>query len=269
MIAATAKYLRQNTITLPLFVVLCVQRRSFARSSTWHVGIDRFARAALDVGPQSLGLCVSPLGGGGEALSTVLSTFVMAQRVKDSGARVVAWRQGFYGPGLVAAGLDGYECGIGMREGTDVARLRSARKPRKPETDKPTQAAAAGVYMAGLGRSFKRSVAAVLFDHHALRSQLVCDDRRCCPKGATTMLDDPRRHAVRARARQLRQLDSMPHSPWRLHDISKDAYAAALLGAKANEVLSAAGETVRIKTAGYEALARTAELLGRNEQAIA
>ena len=61
----------------------------------------------------------------------------------------------------------------------------------------------------------------------------------------------------------------MPHIPWRLHDVSRDAYAAALLASKANEVLAAAGVTTRIKTAGYEALAQTADLLGRDERAIA
>jgi hypothetical protein len=147
--------------------------------------------------------------------------------------------------------------------------MRSARKPRTPDPTALKRPPAAGVYTSGLGRSLQRPVATVLFDHHALRSQLVCDDRRCCPKGSNSMLEDPRRHAVRARARQLRQIDSMPHIPWRLHDVSKDAYAAALLASKANEVLAAAGEAMRIKTAGYEALAQTADLLGRNEQAIA
>ena len=83
------------------------------------------------------------------------------------------------------------------------------------------------------------------------------------------MLEDPRPHAVRARGRQLRHIESMPHTPWRLHDVSKEAYAAALLASKANEVLAAAGETTRIKTDGYEALAQTADLLGRNQQAVA
>ena len=269
MIAATARYLRQNSITLPLFVVLCVQRRAFASQCVWGVGIDRFASAALDVGPQSLALCVSPMGSGEEKLSTVLSTFTMAQRMKDTGARVVAWRQGFYGPGMVAAGLDGYETGIGLREGTNIASLRNARKPRDPDPDARRRAASPGVYLAGLGRSFQRPIAKVLFEHHALRSQLMCDDRRCCPKGGSSMLDDPRPHAVRARARQLRHIESMPHASWRLHDVSKEAYASALLASKANEVLAAAGETTRIKTDGYEALAQTADLLGRNEQAVA
>jgi len=269
MIALTAKYLRQNSMVLPLFVVLCVQRRGFASQRTWHDGIERFARTAVDVGPQALGLCVSPMGSGEEKLSTVLSTFTMAQRLKDTGARVVAWRQGFYGPGLVAAGLDGYETGIGLREATNIANLRSARKPRIPDPAKRKRAASAGIYMPGLGRSLSRDVATMLFEHHVLRSQLVCDDRRCCPKGASSTLEDPRPHAVRARARQLRHIDSMPHTAWRLHDVSKDAYAAALLASKANEVLATAGQTTRIKTAGYEALAQTADLLGQNHQAIA
>jgi hypothetical protein len=35
------------------------------------------------------------------------------------------------------------------------------------------------------------------------------------------MLEDPRPHAVRARGRQLCHIESMPHTPWRLHDLSK------------------------------------------------
>jgi hypothetical protein len=40
----------------------------------------------------------------------------------------------------------------------------------------------------------------------------------------------------------------------------------ALLASKANELLAAAGETTRIKTDGYEALAQTADVLGRNQE---
>jgi hypothetical protein len=271
LINGTARFLHANQLNLPLMVLLCAQRQGFAPKSTWNAGIDRFARAALEVGPQSIGLCLSPLGSGKESLSVVLSSFVLAQRLKTTGVRVIAWRQGLFGLGLVAAGLDGYECGIGLNEASNISALRANRRPRKPEdVDKPSQAASAGVYFAELTRSLQRPTARMLLAQDSpLRARLVCADRRCCPKGVATMLEDPRRHAVRARARQLRELDAMPHTPWRLHAISKDAYASALIAQKANELLAGHGEKTRLAAKAYEAMAEAADLLSRDSRAIA
>ncbi len=83
------------------------------------------------------------------------------------------------------------------------------------------------------------------------------------------MLEDPRPHAVRARARQLREIDAMPHTSWRLYAASKDAYASALMAQKANELLASRGERTKVATKAYEALGQVADLLGRDERAIA
>lgn len=54
---------------------------------------------------------------------------------------------------------------------------------------------------------------------------------------------------------------------WRLHQIAKDARAAADLAVQANEVLQDAGIPEKIGTTSYDSLARVAEFLREAESA--
>ncbi len=125
----TVRFLREAKINLPLIAVLAGSHRGFARSAMFGDGIDRFAMTALNFGPQMLAFALSPNGTGDEGQGKVLQLFTAAQRLKTTGATVIAWRQGFYGPGLVAAGLDGYETGTGVGERTNFASSYSNVKP--------------------------------------------------------------------------------------------------------------------------------------------
>jgi hypothetical protein len=125
-IQRTAGYLQKAAIQLPLSPVLCAQLQSFSAQTTWDVGLDRFAAAALDAGASSMAICLSPAGAGTDGYGKVMRLFQAAERSKEHGLPVVAWRQGIYGPALIAAGLDGYECGLGTGEQTDIARHASA-----------------------------------------------------------------------------------------------------------------------------------------------
>lgn len=266
LLRLTARHLRENHPGMPLVAVLCGAHRGFARQQSFAQGIDRFAAAALDLGPQTLALCLSPNGKGDEGEAKVTQLFMAAQRLKASGAHVIAWRQGLYGPALVAAGLDGYETGIGVQERTNMAAYASSRKPGCRDGQRgPTPTP---VYLEVLGRSVLSPVAACLFETRALKAELVCRDVRCCALGAETMLNAGRRHhAVRTRARTLRDLDQMPHGAWRLQQVSKDAYAASLTARRANDALAAANVTGAIATKGYESLGKVADILCRNAQA--
>ncbi|MEJ7784890.1 MAG: hypothetical protein WKF96_08810 [Solirubrobacteraceae bacterium] len=268
LLRLTARYLRLNHSGMPLVAVLCGTHAGFARLPTFRNGIDAFAAAALDLGPQTLALCLSPNGAGDEGEAKVLQLFTAAQRLKASGASVIAWRQGFYGPALVAAGLDGYETGIGVQERTNMASYATTRKPGCRDRDRA--ASPTPVYFEVLGRSVLSPVAACLFESRALKAELVCRDVRCCAHGAETMLGAGRRpHAVRTRARTMRELEQMPHGAWRLQQTSKDAYAASLTARRANEALSSAGLSAKIPTKGYESLGKICDLLGRNATAHA
>jgi hypothetical protein len=165
---------------------------------------------------------------------------------------VIAWRQGAYGPALVAAGLDGYECGMGIGEHSNVRNFITTRKPREKES---SPFAAQGIYIHALRRSVPPKVARVLLDDRRLRGRLICDSIRCCPRGADSMLDSKgRRHAVRARARDLRELAEIPNPAWRLNHIAKQAASSYVTATKANEILAATDLPNRIKTEGYAAL---------------
>ncbi len=111
-IQRTAGYLEEAGIRLPLSPVLCAQLQSFSPQTVWSVGLDRFAAVALESGAASMAICLSPAGAGTDGYGKVMRLFEAAGRTKEHGLPVLAWRQGIYGPALVAAGLDGYECGL-------------------------------------------------------------------------------------------------------------------------------------------------------------
>ena len=176
---------------------------------------------------------------------------------------MIAWRQGIYGRALVAAGLDGYETGIGTREQSNIAAVIASRKPPKHPAPRTT-GGLPGVYLEPLGRSVSSKVAETLLGTRAMRPKVMCDDDRCCPDGAGSTLDHRAAHAVRTRARQLFALEALP-GPWRLHQIAKDARAAAALAVQANRVLAETPLSDRIHPDGMDALARVAEFLGERD----
>lgn len=261
-IARTARRMRTDGVALPLMAVLCVQLRGFAHSTGWRRALDRFAAAAIEVGPQAVGLHFSPLGDGRESYSKLLDLHVAARHLRSAGVPTIAWRQGVYGPALVAAGLDGYECGMGIGEQTNVASFLNGRKPRKDTDGHKTSFAGHMIYIPALRRSVLPKVARALFDDRRLRGRVICDSVRCCPKGADSMLASKGRpHAVRSRARELSELVEMPSESWRLNHIAKQAASAHVTATKANEVLAQAGLAERVKTEGYASLEQVAEQL--------
>jgi hypothetical protein len=257
---ATARYMSRTGLALPVVPVLCAQLKGLGAEKSWEAGIDRFANAALDLGPEAIAVCLSPAGGGRDSYNKVLRLFAAIRRVKQTGIRVIAWRQGIYGPGLVSAGIDGYETGVGTRELSNIAGVINSRRPPKPGK-KRTGGAALGIYLEPLRRSVPSGVGEILLGHQGMRPKVMCDDERCCPNGAASTLDQRRQHAIRSRAREMANLESQPHSSWRLHQTAKDADAAAQLAVQANEVLKAAGVRERIGTSGYGALAQVADFL--------
>jgi hypothetical protein len=257
---ATARNMSKAGLALPVMPVFCAQLKGLGAEKTWTEGIDRFTKTALDLGPEALAVCLSPAGGAGDSYSKVLRLFAATRRIKQSGVRVIAWRQGIYGLGLVAAGLDGYETGVGTRERTDLSAVINSRKPPQPGK-KRSGGAPLGIYLEPLRRSFSSAVGETLLGHRGMRPKVMCDDERCCPNGAASTLDQRRQHAIRTRARELAALEAQPHTSWRLHQVAQDARAAGQLAVQANDVLKAAGIGQRIGTSGYQSLAQVADFL--------
>jgi hypothetical protein len=257
---ATARYMSKSGIALPVLPVFCAQLKGLGAEKTWADGVDRFTKAALDLGPEAIAVCLSPSGAAGDSYNKVVRLFAAVRRIKQSGIRVIAWRQGIYGLGLVAAGLDGYETGVGTRERSDLSAVINSRKPPKPGK-KRSGGAPLGIYLEPLRRSFSSTVGETLLGHRGIRPKVMCDDERCCPNGAASTLDQRRQHAIRTRARELATLEAQPHMSWRLHQIAQDARAAGQLAVQANDVLKEAGISQKIGIAGYESLARVADFL--------
>lgn len=257
---ATARYMTRTGLALPVVPVFCAQLKGLGAEKSWAAGIDRFAKAALDLGPEALAVCLSPAGAGDDSYNKVLRLFAAIRRVKQTGTRVIAWRQGIYGAALVAAGIDGYETGIGTRERSNLAGVIGSRKPPKPGV-KRSGGAPLGIYLEPLRRSVPSAIGEILLGHRGMRPKVMCDDERCCPNGAASTLDQRRHHAIRTRAREMAALEEQPHTSWRLHQIAKDARAGAQLAVQANDVLKEAGISQRIGTAGYDSLARVADFL--------
>lgn len=258
-IARTAKRMRAEGISLPLVPILCAQLQGFAHRPGWQAALDRFASAAIDIGPQAIGLFLSPVGTGDESYSKVLDLLVAGRHLSSFGVPVLAWRQGAYGPALVASGLSGYECGMGIGESSNARGYLNQHKPREK---KGSGFSAQGTYLPALGRSVPPKIARILLADRALRGRLICSDVRCCPRGAESMLASKGRpHAVRARGRELSELAAIPDPGWRLHHVARRAASAHVLATKANELLANARVPNRVHPEGYAALEQSAELL--------
>jgi len=96
----------------------------------------------------------------------------------------------------------------------------------------------------------------------------MCDEAGCCPTRSDTLGERRRQHVVRARHRQLRELDQLPQREWRLHKISMEAERASTLATQANRVLLANPPTTgklkahpKIGTSAFDAIAVVAKEL--------
>lgn len=262
LIDETREYLSDNGVRLDVLAVLCAQLQSFGNHQQWGIGVDRFVERVKGADVASVALCLSPAGDGKDGYGKVRRLFDTARRVKASGLRAAAWRQGIYGPGLVAAGLDGYECGMGTGEQTNVSRQQSSRKPREKGH---SGGGGPGIFIETLGRSVPRRVGQVLLGDTAMRPKVMCDDEGCCASVSAT-LDKPREHAVRSRARLLAELSAQPASRWRLNHVAREAAFATTLAGQANRVLESEGSTERIKFDNLGALGQVAAELAQGEE---
>ena len=264
LLLATRRQMSRNAVNLPLIAVFCGGWKQFAREDAWGKGVDRFLANALDVQPQSLAMCLTPVGAASDGYAKTARIFLTGRRFNASGLTTFAWRQGVFGPGLVAAGLAGYETGACTREHADV-RSHITRKKPKADGKRPGGGPPRMVYLEGLGRSVTLDVARALLGDLDTRARLICDDESCCQHGVDSMLDDRVRHTINARARRIRDLNAMPESAWRLHQIAKDAEQAVRTTKRASLTLRRLGITTKLESGAQESLARIADHLRQQD----
>ena len=260
LIERTAAHMARSGVRLPIVPVLCAQLQHFGGSEAWLGGVDRFAAVSASAAAPRVGLCLTPSGAAGDTYGKVQRLFATALRLRGHGIPTIAWDQGVYGPALVAAELDGYLTGIGVREQSNVTSLLRNRRPSgAPRADIRIPGR---VFLSPFGRSYKFAIADPLLRDRSMLPKVVCDDEYCCPDGARSMVGEKRRHhAVRARARYLAELSDMPHLDWRLYRVARDAREAVTLTIQANQVLTAAHCPHSVGHRAFEALAEVAEHL--------
>jgi hypothetical protein len=253
-------------VALPIIPIFCGQLMRFGSDRAWGGGLDLFVTVSAEARVDAMALCLSPSGNGRDSYHKVWRLFDAFDHVHQSTeVPVFAWRQGIFGPALVAAGLAGYETGIGTSEQSNIRSNIGARRPPRPGTER-RRGVAAGVFLEPLGKSVNPRVARLLLEHQTMKAKVMCTDVRCCPDGIASTLQHPREHAVRSRARELSTLGGLPARSWRLNHVVGKADEALTLAKQANRVLAAVGEPLRIHATGLESLSRVAEEL-REEDA--
>lgn len=270
LVELTASYLEHQGLGVPLVPILCFKLQSFSTQTGLALGIDRFVEVCKKYDIAVASLCPTPAGASKDSADKVRQLFRVAERASEQLSRVVAWRQGGLGPALVAAGLAGYETGLGTGEQMNVPSRQSQFKPKPPRSGSGDGGGNDFVYVQLLQRSVRKRVAAILLKDAALGPKFMCDEPSCCATRSATIGNNRRQHVVRSRHRHLRELDRLPQKEWKLHQISMEADRASTLAAQANRLLAANPPTTgklkshpMIGTSAYDAVSVLArELAG-------
>lgn len=259
LLARTAEFLRVHDVGLPVIPVLALGLPGYGPQRSWRAGLDRQLAATRALQTEAVALSFS---WSDPARSTLASLSYLLTATKHAADQypVIGWRSGLYGLAQCAAGATGYETGMGSRESLNYRQFAASHRPQDRHGT-PTQQAY--TYFTQFGRSVQRKTGQALLANTFLQGSLVCDPlSSCCPEGIDSMLGAWRPHAVRQRARELRELDAMPpQAAWRLNRVSGMADRARLLAATANEVLTATGSPTQLPAATFEHLQQvTAQL---------
>lgn len=258
----TATYLRAIDDRRPLLPVVCGRLDKFASRAGLNE-LRYFSDVAAGLGAQLVAAQLGPVGAGTDDYAKVLNLFRATSALRRAGVGVHIWRQGIYGPALVATGAHGYETGIGFGERTDLAALAARHKPKATVDDDTEDKKGGGrgrpVYLRAAGRSLVPAVFQALASNFSLAGSALCPPT-CCPDGITSTLSASREHGLLERRRQLDEFDAMPPSvAWRFRQIGGEARRAAEFTKTLNGALPDA--LTSIATAGQESLAAVADFM--------
>jgi hypothetical protein len=273
LLKRSARYLERENVGLPVVPVFAASLIEYGPQVAWKDGIDRYLSIADTMNLRYVALSWSASSPGNESYAKLAHLFTATQHA-SAGRPVIAWRQGLYGLQLTASGAAGYESGAGQTERCHYPAFAASRRPQLSESDEESETGPRGsayIYFATFGRSLPRRVGKALLSHRQLQGSLVCTDVDCCPDGATSMVTDWREHAVRARARDMHQLEQMPPSQaWRLNNVARAAERSVADARLANATLSEVGLKERLPEDTFRALVRVSdELRKRSAEQVA
>lgn len=213
---------------LPIYYRLAVSRDTLVDES------QRMAmfHALADLEVDAIWLCLSPV-------STTSGPIVLRSYLEvchdfaSIGRPLVAEKAGFLGLALLGLNAVGaVESGITLGQGFEAARL--INPPRKREDAKPF-GPQPRVYLNHLGLTLTRDEAAEFFQKRGTKGRFGCQDQPCC-RSWQDMIDEPRRHFVYTRAREVASISRVPSHdrPTAALDWIRDASDAAVHASKAD-----------------------------------
>lgn len=121
------------------------------------------------------------------------------------GLPIVGERTGTVGRALLAFGAVGaIESGVTIGEHFDINRLLGSPRPGRGFSPPPR------VYFSEIGLFSKRERASTFFAVRGMKTHFGCQGHPCCRRGAADMIDDPRRHFLYRRSREVARLSEVP-----------------------------------------------------------
>jgi hypothetical protein len=179
-----------------------------ASSLTNPAMMTRLMSQLQSVPADAVWLRLHPFGTGNSGPLVLKRYLQLARQLHALGIPVVAEHSGSVGVALLAFGaVGGIESGVTFTDTVNLdGLLRQPRPDNKPFSPPPR------VYLHQLGAFVDASVAREFFAKRGMKALHGCQDANCCPRGWSDMVQNPRRHFLRQRAREVAQLTAMPES---------------------------------------------------------
>lgn len=179
-----------------------------ASSLTSPAMMTRLMSQLQSVPADAVWLRLHPFGTGNSGPLVLKRYLQLARQLHALGIPVVAEHSGSVGVALLAFGaVGGIESGVTFTDTVNLdGLLRQPRPDNKPFSPAPR------VYLHQLGAFVEAKVARDFFAKRGMKALHGCQDINCCPRGWSDMVENPRRHFLRQRAREVAELTAMPES---------------------------------------------------------
>jgi len=188
----------------PIYYPVMVKASSLANPAMMTRLMSQLQSVPID----AVWLRLHPFGTGNSGPLVLKRYLQLARQLHALGIPVVAEHSGSVGVALLAFGaVGGIESGVTFTDTVNLdGLLRQPRPDNKPFSPPPR------VYLHQLGAFVDANLAREFFAKRGMKALHGCQDTNCCPRGWSDMVQNPRRHFLRQRAREVAELTAMPES---------------------------------------------------------
>lgn len=224
------QYVDSEAIALPVLAVTAVGWRMLQPICGTRA-LGSMTRALADLAPREVALAASKIDDGAHPDERAMDLVLMVEQLRKDYS-VVLWQQGRLGELGIAAGAQGYETGIGWREGCDLPATMSSRRRAQSGGSRSTRP----IFVGPLGRSVGKRSLEEIRHYRDVWTRLICTDRDCCPDGGPAILDNGRGHTVVQRVRRLSELSRIETPVWRWQKLAEAADRGLELASRINRL---------------------------------